>query len=69
VNDFGFSKYRIMELFVTHRTLSQNQITSLCGVSERNVKYILKDLAAKKFIRECFVLGDMRRKTYRINST
>ena len=45
---------------------SQKEIIAATGLSERSVKYALKELTLRGFISELAVANDLRRKAYRM---
>ena len=46
--------------------ISQKEIIAATGLSERAVKYALKELKIKGLISEIALIGDMRRRRYKM---
>jgi DNA-binding MarR family transcriptional regulator len=64
VNVFGNSEKRIIVVLSSLGIASQLQLISMTGLSERAVKYSVKELVAKGAISEKTDFSDMRRKNY-----
>ena len=67
MNAFGSkSQEKIMVALSSSASITQDQLISITGLSERSVKYALKDLGSNNFISEQMDFSDMRRKSYKL---
>jgi len=56
----------VLQAFADSGFLTQEQIAAETGLSERSVKYALKELVSRRIISEQQDFCDMRRKSYKI---
>ncbi len=70
MNVFGIelkkSAHLVLQALADSELLTQEQIAEETGLSERSVKYALKELVSKQIISEQQDFCDMRRKSYKI---
>ncbi len=65
-NGLPNSCLRILEILSCYSEgVSQQHLITETGLSERAVKYALKELVIRKLANSAIVLDDMRRKVYR----
>ena len=60
---------RILRTLADSKVLSSKEISLKTQMSERTVRYALKVLKEKGFVEEVYILGDMRRRGYKLKST
>lgn len=59
--------FLVCKAIIENSRLSQKQIIIETGLSERMVRYCLKELSKKNIVQESFDFSDLRYKYYEIN--